>query len=565
VVNDQDGANRVDDVERVVLIGFSGTGKSSVARHLADRLRWTAADSDEAIERQWGMTIPAIFRDHGEGAFRASERSALHDLLTGDHTVIATGGGAAVDPSIWDRELLGRRGTLVVALDASPETIFDRLRRQATVAGEAVERPMLASADPLERIGQLKQARQHAYDEAHLTLSSESATAEEIADELATLVRLTAGHPLDVRLEAASGLSTIHVGPGVAAAIGRRVRDEWPKARRAWIVSDTHVAALHAGTVERSLDDAGLQTATCAVEPGEPSKSLATAGKLYDWLLGEGVERGDVVIALGGGVVGDLAGFVAATVLRGIGLVQVPTTLLAAVDSSVGGKTGINHAVGKNLIGAFLQPRLVFADTGLLRTMPPRELRSGWAEVIKHAVIQRSMPAGERADLATVLERTFLQLRHLSEPATAYLVWRNIQLKAAVVAADERETGVRAFLNFGHTIGHGIEAADYQLLHGEAVAIGMRAAAELGVLLQSCGRDEAARIERLIDAYGLPGSAPINEERVLAKMRSDKKRIAGQWRFVLPLDGGGVELRDGVPEIAVAQALAMVNAARPAA
>jgi 3-dehydroquinate synthetase len=283
---------------------------------------------------------------------------------------------------------------------------------------------------------------------------------------------------------------------------------------------------------------------------------------LYDWLLGSGVERGDVVVALGGGMVGDLAGFVAATVLRGIGLVQVPTSLLAAVDSSVGGKTGINHAAGKNLIGAFLQPPLVIVDTALLRTLLIREGRSGWAEVVKHAVIQRSTPGGERGDLAEVLTHNGERLLQFEEPSTSYVVWRNIALKAAVVAADERETGIRAFLNFGHTLGHAIEAADYQLLHGEAVALGMRAASELGVLCGTCGRSEADRIDRLINRFGLPSSAALQEERVIARLGSDKKRVAGRQRYVLPTDGGGVNIRDDVPEDAVRKALSTVNASK---
>jgi 3-dehydroquinate synthetase len=167
-------------------------------------------------------------------------------------------------------------------------------------------------------------------------------------------------------------------------------------------------------------------------------------------------------------------------VLRGVGLVQVPTTLLSAVDSSVGGKTGINHSAGKNLIGAFLQPPLVIIDPDLLRTAPPRELRSGWGEVIKHAFIQRSTPGGERNDLLTFLERNAANLMALAEPAISYAIWRNVALKAAVVQEDEREVGIRAYLNFGHTLGHAIEAADYHLLHGEAIAVGMCAAAALG-------------------------------------------------------------------------------------
>jgi shikimate kinase/3-dehydroquinate synthase len=552
----------VGSVDRIVLIGFSGTGKSSVASHLAGRLGWSAADSDAEIERQWGVTIPAIFRDHGESAFRSSERTIMRQLLARDRVVIATGGGAAVDPEVWNGEMLGGAGTLVLALDVSPETILARLQRQASEEGAEVERPLLAGTDPLARIRELKSARQSVYDRAHLTLSSELVSVDELTVEIAGISRMCGGESLNVRLDAASGASDIRVGPDIVAGIGERVRTRWPNARRAWIVTDANVGPLHATTVESRLRASGLMVSTHAVAPGEGSKSLLTAGELYDWLLGSGVERGDVIVALGGGVVGDLAGFVAATVLRGVGLVQVPTSLLAAVDSSVGGKTGINHAAGKNLIGAFLQPPLVIVDTALLRTMPAREGRSGWAEVVKHAVIQRSTPGGERGDLAPVLDRNVERLLRLDEPATAYVVWRNIGLKAAVVAADERETGIRAFLNFGHTLGHAIEAADYQLLHGEAVALGMRAASELGVLCGTCGRSEANRIGGLINRFQLPSSAALQEEQVIARLGSDKKRVAGRQRYVLPVDGGGVVIRDDLTEDAVRTALVTVNASR---
>jgi shikimate kinase / 3-dehydroquinate synthase len=553
----------VGSFDRIVLIGFSGTGKSSVARGLAQRLGWSAVDSDLEIERHWGATIPAIFQDEGESAFRSSERAILERLLARDRVVIATGGGAPVDPSIWDRHMLGGEGTLVIALDASPETILTRLRRQAADEGEAVERPLLAGSEPLARIRDLKAARQSIYDRARLTLTSEGISPDDVAEEIAGIAHVADGASLHIRLDAASGESDIQVAPGATARIGELVRDRWPKARRSWIVTDRNVGPLHAAVVEAGLQASGFSVSTHSVAPGEGSKSLATAAQLYDWLLGGGVERGDVVLALGGGVVGDLAGFVAATVLRGIGLVQVPTSLLAAVDSSVGGKTGINHAAGKNLIGAFLQPPLVIVDTNLLQTMPCRERRSGWAEVVKHAVIQRSTPGGERGDLATVLAHNAGRLSQLEEPATSYVVWRNIALKAAVVAADERETGIRAFLNFGHTLGHAIEAADYQLLHGEAVALGMRAASELAVLCGTCRRHEAEKIGRLIDRFDLPSSAVLQESRVVARLASDKKRVAGRQRYVLPIDGGGVILRDDVTDEAVRNALAAVNSTNP--
>lgn len=546
-------------VTRIALIGFSGTGKSTVARLLADRLGWTAVDVDAEIERKWGMTIPAIFREQGEAAFRASEREILCRFCAEDHRVIATGGGAVVEDAAWGEEGLGRDGTLVIALDAQPETTLERLRRQAEAEGEAVERPMLAGDDPLGRIRALKARRQTSYDRAALTLPVDAVSAERVADELAAVVRCLRGEPLELRLEAASASSEIAVAPGLLDRLGELTRGAWPQARRVWIVTDTNVGVLHGAAAETALRDAGFAVETRAVAPGEGSKSLGTAGELYDWMLGGGVERRDVVLALGGGVVGDLAGFVAATVLRGIGLMQVPTSLVAAVDSSVGGKTGINHAAGKNLIGAFLQPRLVVVDTNLLRTLPTRELGSGWGEVVKHAVIQRTTPEGERNDLRALLERNAAALQALREPATAYTVWRNIGLKAAVVEADERETGIRAFLNFGHTLGHAIEAADYHLLHGEAVAVGMHAAAELGVLAETCSRGEADRIHGLIAAYHLPARATFEETRVISLLGSDKKRVAGKQRFVLPLDGGGVTICDDVPEFAVDAALASVK------
>ncbi len=554
----------VRKVERIVLIGFSGTGKTTVARLLAQKLGWTAADSDEEIERHWQTTIPTIFRDHGESAFRSSERAILSRLLSQRGVVIATGGGAAIDPAAWDDNMLGRESTLVVALDASPEKILARLQQQKVEQGKAVERPLLEAADPLERIRFLKATRQSAYDAAHLTVSSNGVTAATVAEELAAVVGVADGQALHIRLDAPSGASDIYVGPGALAGAGVRIRERWPKATRAWIVSDTNVGPLHVGAIECTLQDSAITSSTYLVAAGEGSKSLSTAGELYDWLLSNGVERGDLIIALGGGVVGDLAGFLAATTLRGIGLVQVPTSLLAAVDSSVGGKTGINHPAGKNLIGAFYQPPVVIVDTDLLRTMPPRELRSGWAEIVKHSIIQRSTPGGQRGDLVDVLLRNAPRLKRLEEPATPYVIWRNIALKAAVVAADEREMGIRAYLNFGHTLGHAIEAADYRLLHGEAVALGMRAAAELGVMCGTCGREDAERIARLIDQFELPASVNLDESRVLARLGSDKKRVAGRQRYVLPHDGAGVVIRDDVSDNAVRRALALVSAKKSA-
>lgn len=545
-------------VRRVVLVGVSGVGKSTCGKLAASLLGWEAVDTDAELEREAGMSIPEMFRTAGEPAFRSLERDHLRRAVTRDGAVIATGGGAVIDPAAWEPTLLRKPGTLVVSLDADPATSIDRMIAQAAAEGSATVRPLLEGEDPLGRLRAMKAERQHAYDRADIAIVADGATPQTIAEEIARLATGPASGA-DVVLPAASGESRILVEPGALGLLGERIAERWPRCRRVWVISDASVAALHGKAALASLASAGLDGRLHAVAPGEGSKSVAGTSELWDWMLGGGIERADVVVALGGGVVGDLAGFAAATTLRGVGLVQVPTTLLATVDSSVGGKTGINHPAGKNLIGAFYQPALVLIDPSLLRTMPPRELRSGWAEIVKHAVIQRSTPGGERGDLAAFLGINADRLLAMSEPAISYMIRRNVALKAAVVEADERETGIRAYLNFGHTLGHAIEASDYSLLHGEAVALGMRSAARIGEGAGTCDAATVAAIDGLIDRYGLPKDHAIDPARALPLMTSDKKRSAGRQRWVLPLTGGGVTMRDDIEPELVAAALASVT------
>ncbi len=541
---------------RVVLVGFSGSGKSTVGRLLADRLGWDFIDTDAAVEAAFGASVPSIFEQHGEAAFRSAERRALQEAIDGHQVVVATGGGAVTDERVWQGDALGSAETLVVALEASAPTVLARLTAQQTSEGDAVRRPLLESAAPLDRVLELKGRRQEAYDRADLTLVVDAVSAEMVVDEIYELLELDVAQPApDLVLDAPSGASAIVVRPGAARAVGTLTRQRWPRAHRAWIVTDERVGALHEEAIQAELTAAGFDAHSRRVPPGEGSKSLPVVSGLYDWLLESGVERGDVVIALGGGVIGDLAGFVAATCLRGLGLVQIPTTLLAMVDSSVGGKTGINHRVGKNLIGAFFQPPLVVIDTEFLRTLPGRERTSGWAEVVKHAVIQASTPGGARGDLLTFLERNVARLQELEEPATTYCIRRNVALKAAVVAEDEREAGGRALLNFGHTLGHAIEAAGYRYLHGEAIAVGMRGAARIGGGVGTCDQPFVDRLDALLDRFGLPQMAEVDPQRVLALVLTDKKREAGRQRWVLPLASGGACIRDDVPAALVEEAL----------
>lgn len=547
-------------VRRVLLVGFSATGKSTTGRSLAAALDWTLIDMDEEIERRAGMAIPEIFAREGEAAFRAAEAALLREALGQDHAVISTGGGAACTEEAWDA-IRASAGTLVVGFDASPEEILRRLRRHAAEApaGQTTARPMLVAADQDGRIRSLLAQREEFYRRADVTIPVGQRPPEHTADDVAGMIRSANGQPAEVGLDTGSAHSRILIGPGARDLLRDELRGAWPKARRAWLGVDAHVERAHGAWLE-TLPDEALHVSRHRIPSGETSKSLQGLSALYDWLIGGGVERGDVAVAIGGGVVGDLVGFAAATTLRGIGLVQVPTTLLSMVDSSVGGKTGINHPLGKNLIGAFYQPPLVLVDPAFLATLPARELRSGFAEVIKHGVIQASTPGGEGGFLFDVLRLNADALLRLDEPLTSWVIRQNIALKAAVVEADERESHLRQILNFGHTIGHGIEAAGYALLHGEAVAVGMVAATTIAVEKGMVDEAFRSRLTALIEAFGLPTTAQFDADLVREKMGRDKKKASGTQQWVLPVSTGGVEIRTDVEDAMIDRAIAAVRA-----
>jgi 3-dehydroquinate synthase len=318
------------------------------------------------------------------------------------------------------------------------------------------------------------------------------------------------------------------IGAGRLAALPALVREHAPAHRYA-VVADETVARLYGDGVLASLAGAGLRADLLAFPPGEANKTRESWAHLSDRLLGAGFGRDSALLALGGGVTGDLAGFVAATYMRGLPLVQVPTTLLAMIDSSVGGKTGVDTPAGKNLVGAFLQPRLVVADPEVLRTLPPAELRAGLAEAVKHGAIA---DAGYFAAIADALPA----LLALEPGALARLVVRSVEIKAAVVARDEREAGPRKMLNFGHTLGHALEAVSgYRLLHGEAVAIGMVLEAALGERLGVTERGTEARLRGLLRAAGLPTAVPADcpPGVVLEATRLDKKARGGRVEYAL--------------------------------
>jgi len=335
------------------------------------------------------------------------------------------------------------------------------------------------------------------------------------------------------------------VGQGLLAELGPRCAALGLQGRAAIVVDDA-VAPHYLEPVQRSLERAGFQPVAVRFGGGDPAKTLSSAEALYGELIRAEFDRRCWVVALGGGVVGDLAGFVAATFLRGIDYVQVPTTLLAQVDASVGGKTAVNHPLGKNLVGAFHQPRLVLIDTGVLGTLPRRELVSGMAEVVKHAVVRdAALFARLEQDLEAILAR------RVAPAALDWLVARNVAIKAAVVAADEREADVRAVLNYGHTVGHAIEAATAyaRYRHGEAVALGMAAAGALAVGRGLCSVADRDRQDALLRRLGLPEDfRSVDVEQIVARTRADKKRAGGRLRLVVPRRLGHAEIVAGIAD-----------------
>lgn len=538
-------------VERVILIGLSGTGKSSLAPLVAREVGFGWIDTDQEITERFGMAIPDVFRDFGEATFRSVEREIMRSACQRDQVVIATGGGAVLDEANWAQM---RPGAVIIHLRASTEEIVNRLSVAQQKDPEDT-RPLLAGEDPEQRVIDLWNRRKPLYDRADIEIETDGKTPDAIVNEIVAAVRRISETGLVpvTSIDVPGGRSDIYAGAGLSKYVAQIVRSRWHEAQRVWIVTDTNLQQHWTGVFRRQLQDEGFSTEVYAVHPGETSKSMTAVEGILDWLIEGRVNRRDILVALGGGVVGDLAGFAASIVLRGINLVQIPTSLLAMVDSSVGGKTGVNHNLGKNLIGAFYQPHLVIADTELLETLPRRELCAGWAEVIKHGMIERSATGAPTAGLLDALESLGSDPCRISAETLARVVAWNINIKAEVVRQDERESGHRWLLNYGHTMGHAMEAAEYRYIHGEAVALGMRAAARLSQRLGICDQALVDRQDALLDGAGLPRRFEGDLDVVVERMARDKKAVNNRLTWILPVAPGSVGVRQDVPMDAVVQ------------
>ena len=514
------------DRRSVVLVGMMGAGKTSVGKRLAARLGLPFVDADDEIEAGARMTIPEIFEKFGEPYFRDGERRVIARVLAAGPCVLSTGGGAYMNAST--RETIARTG-VSIWLKPDFDVLLRRVRKRSN-------RPLLQTPDPEGTLRRLLEERSPTYALADITIGSQDGPHEVVVERIVAALEQHVPIPPNrkVRVDLGQRAYDIEIGEGLIENAGPRIAALFPRARAA-IVTDDNVAAHWLEPLRASLASAGIGYAAIVCPPGETTKSYAHFARVCDALIGARIERRDIVIALGGGVIGDLAGFAAATLRRGVDYVQIPTSLLAQVDCSVGGKTAINSPLGKNLIGAFHQPRLVLADAGALRTLPTREFRAGYAEVAKYGLI-------DDRDFFEWLEANWREI-FSGGPARAQAIAVSCAAKARVVASDETEQGARALLNLGHTFGHALEAlAHYDpaiLVHGEGVAVGMACAFRFSQTLGVCQGQDVVRVERHLQAVGLPTRIQdipglrVDPAALLESMRQDKKVERGRLTFIL--------------------------------
>ena len=547
----------------LVLIGPSLTGKSTIGRMIAEQQSLNFTDTDELIENITGMSIPVIFEHLGEAEFRRLEAAAVKQALEYPD-IVALGGGAVLTestkPLLRDYQL---RGGKVVFLDVSKTGISERL-------AQGSDRPLLAGDDALGKWQKLYEARLATYKEmSNVYLDTTNQTPQQVVDALVTVVERGLLAPQAVGGESnAGGLVLVEGAQPYEVVIGRGVSSRLADYLGAGV---TKVFAIYpeplrflAKPVLKSLTAAGYQVIEQVVPDAEAQKTWQVAAACWEAAGEAAITRSDVVVAIGGGATTDLGGFIAATWLRGIAVVQVPTSLLAMVDAAVGGKTGINTPQGKNLVGSFHQPVAVLCDIDMLGTLPARDFSAGLAEVIKCGLI------GDPVILDSILEHAKALhpwLGAATDAATwqivVELIQRAVAVKARVTATDPEERGLREYLNYGHTLGHAIEHREnFTWRHGEAVAVGMVFAAELARLAGQLSDDEVARHREILSAVGLPvtyDGATLDE--LLPAMHRDKKTRGTTLRFIT-LDGIGnpTRLTDPPPHL-LQKAYARVSSA----
>jgi 3-dehydroquinate synthase len=513
---------------KIVLTGFMGTGKTSVGEELSRRLRYPLIDTDVLIEEREGKPISLIFKENGEDYFRNVERAVVKEISSMNNVVISTGGGVIKDQR--NVENLSRMG-IIIWLKAEPGIILKR------VMLDGGKRPLLEVEEPLNEISRLLKEREGFYQRSDMSLETDYITPGEAALEIIEKLGLDMQ---EVKVDLKERGYQIIIGRRAIHDIGLRLKKFRPS--HVAIISNKTVFPLFRDGILESFDTYGIQPEVFLLPDGEEYKDSLWVSYLIGELLKARFDRDSLLVALGGGVVGDITGFVASIYMRGVRYVQVPTTLLAQVDSSVGGKTGVNHPLGKNMIGTFYQPSLVIIDIDTLKTLPGKEFNAGISEIIKYGVI-----ADER--LFSTLEKNREDILSAGD-ILIEIIKRSCEIKAEVVSKDEKESGLRAVLNFGHTIGHAVETVTRykRFLHGEAVSIGMSYASDLAVRLGILQDNESARIKDLVKSYNLPVKIPddINISEIINAMEIDKKVKAGRMRFILPESIGKIRIEEDI-------------------
>ena len=514
------------------------SGKSSVGRCLARLIGYRFVDTDEVIAAREGRSIADLWQERGEAYFRDREAELARELAQQSPVVIATGGGMLL--SADNREVLGPPSA-VICLHSDPAVLIERIRQQG-------DRPLMFTEHIERRIDELLAERDSVYSNFELHLDTTALRPDEAAHEAAELLGIPA---LSVVTEESSGACPVVVRAGLLAD-GAAIAQYLEGARRVFVITNEVVFPLHGAALLGALGHGGnVEVVVIELPDGERQKSFAGLGRVLDEMAGYSADRSSLVAGFGGGVICDLAGFAASIYMRGLPVLQLPTTLLAQVDAAIGGKTAIDHPAAKNLIGTFHQPRAVLADPTLLATLPRRELANGLAEAIKTALI------GSR-ELFELLERSAGRALDGDIDLHTSIIEQCAAIKSQIVSADPHDHGIRRLLNLGHTAGHALEAVgEYsELSHGQAVALGLLVACRISTELGLAEPGLYERVERLVELCELPSrSALAGDPRIFEHLRLDKKNVEGKLRMVLPLSPGDVVLTAEVDAAQIARAL----------
>ena len=526
--------------KNIIFTGLMGTGKTNIGKMLAQKLDREFIDTDDLIEERHGLTIPEIFEQLGEPAFRMMEAEVAKELGQRKGLVISTGGRLMLDPANVEALTVNGR---VFCLVATPQEILSRIEGDTDH-----HRPLLDVPNPGEQIVELLQERKKGY-QRFLKMTTDEKHPGDITSDLLDFMKKSQRH---FAVEIPSHPHEYIVGNGIL-----------PFTRQLAGTDGMLVVITDSIVGEHYSRSCGSVDHVIIIPDERNKKTLTTVRKIYDQLLDFGFDRSGTIVALGGSVIGDIAGFVAATFMRGVDLVQCPTSLLSMADTSIGGKNSLDLPQGKNLIGSFKQPSLVIADVATLITLPAEEIISGMAEIIKHGLLADT-------DLLEKIEKGDWHIKgdflHSAHSEIQSLVAQSIQVKISYVQKDPFDEGIRKQLNMGHTFAHAIEkVSNNSVRHGEAVAMGLSAAADLSVRLGYCDLHLKKRIESVLSKVGLPNRIPedLSPELILDAMRQDKKRLGQSIRLVLPVEAGKVIVPDDITRQDILRTLETISAHGP--